>query len=351
MKISQMLKRENFYDINYKTLTRYFKDEGKETSLYIYPQLNAIITKSPSNEVKNYLFCEYKIRGNVLKAMLVKAYVACCFLMNGKMATEKIVLKNNMTDDMLIYPCNKKYRIFNFKDGVVDVIAKSDFPTGDLDREILFRTENKAEFIPELIAACDKGYRERIIDGIPLARMTEQFDIYRELALTTLRNYAKLIGKERKCLMADYLNQLLKKIEEFSCNLTKNYDRELLTSITASLMKTADETFEIQLTLSHGDLQPGNIWVEHTGKMFIIDWESWDERSVWYDEFALYHNLRNGTISACMEIMKDKNQKAVVCIEDLLFHLNELYNLPYDYGEQAFSEYLNDMYQGINKGA
>ena len=347
MKISQMLKREDFYEVNRETLTDYFGSKGDEKPMYVYPQLNAIITKTPSDAVKDYLFCEYKIRGNALKAMLAKAYVWACLISRGKMASKKILMKNTLTDDMLIYPCNKKYRIFNFREGVVDVIAKSGFPTGDLKHEIEFRSSVSADFVPQLVFSNDIGYREKIIDGTPLARITEGFEEYRTKALDMLRDYAAIEGKEHKIPAEQYTEKLAQRIKEISENNSKKFDRKMLAETVLKLTKTANNNEEVLLTMSHGDLQPGNIWIEKGGKIYIIDWESWDERSVWYDEAALYRNLRNANISEYIKNTQNKTELAVVCLEDLIFHLNELYNLPYNYGEIPFADYLAEMSEAL----
>ena len=47
-----MLEREDFYKINQETLNYFYTDDLHESILYIYPQLNAIVTKKPSKEVK-----------------------------------------------------------------------------------------------------------------------------------------------------------------------------------------------------------------------------------------------------------------------------------------------------------
>ena len=71
MKISYMLKRENFYDVNEKTLRRYYSDCKSRKRLYIYPELNAIVTARPSRAVRNYLYTEYRVSGSFLKKIAV----------------------------------------------------------------------------------------------------------------------------------------------------------------------------------------------------------------------------------------------------------------------------------------
>ena len=65
-----MLEREDFYKINQETLNYFYTDDLHESILYIYPQLNAIVTKKPSKEVKRYLYVEYNVKSSFLKKVL-----------------------------------------------------------------------------------------------------------------------------------------------------------------------------------------------------------------------------------------------------------------------------------------
>lgn len=74
MKISYMLQREDFYKVNQETLDNYYTENSKGKKLYIYPELNAIVTSAPSRKVKEYLYVEYNVKSSFLKKTLVKLY-------------------------------------------------------------------------------------------------------------------------------------------------------------------------------------------------------------------------------------------------------------------------------------
>lgn len=341
MKISQMLKREDFYAINERTLANYYKDGKGSSLLYVYPKLNAIITKKPSRAVKDYLFCEYEIRSNPLKKLLVNIYVFACLNIGGLLADKKTHVTAKVGNDVLIYPCNKKYRIFNFKNNTVDVIAKDGFNNNDLLREIEFRTKKGLpDFVPSLVSADNNGYCEKIIDGKPLARVQNGFEGYKQKAYALLWEYAKHDAKavEGKA----YAQQLEQKIAELTTN--KVEQKEILKNVVKKLCDICCSMDKIQLCFSHGDLQVGNIWIENkTEKIYIIDWESWGTRSVWYDQAVLFDGLRPLPFIdyLCKEI--DINKKAVVLLEDIIFNLNELNNLPSDFGQEKFSKYIKEI--------
>ena len=174
---------------------------------------------------KSYLYNEYKVRGNFIKALIVKVYVFACLNSYGLLAQRKINIPNKMTAKKLIYPCNKKYRIFDFENNTVTVVPKSKFPTRDLEREIEFRSNNQASFIPGLASFSEKKYTENIIDGLPLARITENFEKLCEQAVATLEKYAEKTENIFEKNSKEYLVELKNQIEKFKNKESKNFDK------------------------------------------------------------------------------------------------------------------------------
>ena len=342
MKISQMLHREDFYAINDRTLESYYANGIGKTNVFVYPHLNAIITKTPSSAVKKYLFNEYGVRANCCKRWMVNGYVFACLHTGGLLSSKRVAVKAEVNNDTLIYPCNKKYRVFHFDENVVDVIAKSGFDDSDLQREIAFRVrEDLPSFVPTLVSNDAYGYRERIIAGVPLARIREGFDRYRDEAYRQLSDYAQTQRREvsRKIYVADLRLQ----IDRYATS-PKVRDRERLYKLVDCLSHCCEGEENVTICFSHGDLQPGNIWVEKdTHKIFIIDWESWGERSVWYDKVALYQGLRPGRITKFLDCDMPKDHKVLVLLEDLIFRLKELTGLPSDFGVEQYEAYVNEV--------
>ena len=111
-----------------------------------------------------------------------------------------------------------------------------------------------------------------------------------------------------------------------------------------NILQTSHE--KIPVGLSHGDLQAGNIWVENeTDKLYIIDWESWKNRSTWYDRALLYEGLRRTDglekYSVCRDLIH-----TTVLMEDIIFRMTELTTLPLDYGCAEFTAYINTLCGG-----
>ncbi len=349
MKISQMLEREDFYTINENTLVRYFgENSAQSTELCIYPQLNAIVTAKPSQRVTKYLLCEYSVRGSKMKQLAVRGYVLGCMKTFGLLSAKKCHVQAKVSPDVLIYPCNKKYRIFDFDKKTVDVIAKYGFDDSDLQHEIAFRKRsNLPDFVPGFVDCSEKGYREAIIDGRPLARISEGFEVFRDQVYAMLVEYGA--QQERKIPANTYAEDLQ---AEITCLVQEKADNtSVVTKIVKRLVEQAAVETDVTLSFSHGDLQAGNIWVENeTQKIYIIDWESWGTRSIWYDRATLYQGLRPGDIQRYLAVEVPALERAVVLLEDIIFHLHELNSLPEDFGMEQFRQYCDRIAQWLNIG-
>ena len=73
MKIDAMREREDFYSINEKTLEDYYNkvfaydlkistcNASVFKHVFVYPKINAIVTRFPSRKVLKYIFAEFRI--------------------------------------------------------------------------------------------------------------------------------------------------------------------------------------------------------------------------------------------------------------------------------------------------
>lgn len=342
MKISFMLKREDFYKINRTTLEKYYQNSATEKRLYIYPELNAIVTARPSKTVRQYLYTEFRVNGSFLKRLLVRLYATVLLNSGGLLAAKSLRIKTDADKDTLIYPCNKKYRIFDFKNNRVSVVVKDGFPKENLTSEVTFRRENQAEFIPGLLSGDENGYTEAIIDGCPVARTGQRVTALSERAFAVWGDY--ILPYTRQIPGPEYADMLLKRIEQLKrClqEMNKPVDYRALDTRCADLVKVLQsERDSVPVSLSHGDLQPGNIWVENaTDKLYIIDWETCENRSIWYDAAVLYEGLRRSDGFAKYARQRDLIHSTVL-LEDVIFRLTELTALPYDYGCAEFDGYI-----------
>lgn len=361
MKISEMLAREDFYSILPQTLNHYADflgiepgsvavvGKGADAKLFVNEKLNAIIASKPSKQVKNYLRTEYTVGGNPLRKLAVAAYLtaAMTFVKSNAQRGLKIGFAQK-TDDILIYPCNKKIRLFDFKEGVVHTVLKEGFPDIYIKRETEFRLKNNAAFIPKITRNGDGCYSETIIrNGRPLARIQDAAFVEKKKS-ESLRLLTTLTVQPRKVDAKIYLLALKDRcLWMLAAKEGFNANERVAALFDGWLSKIQDCT--VDLVVSHGDFQPGNIWIDESGKIVIIDWETVKERTPFYDYAALYCSLRNhgGLNNLCRRIRTDNHLStiegcpvdtvlALILAEELEYQTEELISFPGTMGIEMF---------------
>ncbi len=345
MKISYMMLREDFDKINRETLNLFYDASDKVTDLFIYPQLNAIVTRKPSKAVKQYLYTEYSVTGSLLKRMAVWCYTRILMNSWGILASKKLKQKGDIGTDILIYPCNKKYRVFDFAADQVSVITKSGFPVLAIQHEIAFRKEHHAAFMLPLLDCGENYYSETIIHGKPLARVKEGRKEYTDEAYRLWKEYVSSYRQEMKA--ETFAHKMMDRSEEVLETLSEALGEETTNEL-KHLMKVLCKRISqydtmIPLTLSHGDIQPGNIWVEdRTQKIYIIDWESVEMRSSWYDEELLFGGLR--MVGGLKKISESKPsvRKYVLMSEELMYRLEDICYLPFEIRRKTTDDIKRD---------
>jgi thiamine kinase-like enzyme len=381
MKIDEMLKREDFFEILLSTLNNHFDQysfqlETPKTAeyintLYVYDKLNAIVAKKPSKETKKFLKTEYTIKGSFFRKLIVKFYLEFSLSTFGILSNkQKVYISGtNQVDfsNILIYPCNKKIRFFNFEKHEVEVISKTGFPLTAIKKEIEFRTNHVNFHIEPIRNFGDNWYSERIIEGIPLARIQDpiKYGYLKQDSLVKLRSITDAYRQIRNSI--EYKDSLILQINKVSNELLANYPsiNNLIETILCKLNGLlAEFNKEIILTLSHGDFHHGNIWIDNsTQKIIIIDWETTDTRTEWYDIFTLFGGLRE--VNGLQNLIKHLNTNTIdfidysghehlqqivtmVLLEDMMFRFNDFVTTPFEIGFHEFETYCIGLLLYIN---
>ena len=225
------------------------------------------------------------------------------------------------------------------------MVTKSGFPNSAIKQEIDFRNNHKADFILTLKDFKENQYTEKIIDGIPLARIKKNKDEYIKKANKLWREYC--IKYEKEISPNEYLEYIGKHLED-KIELLRDSDDEEIVQRLSDIIKNVSSKISvfdsnITVTLSHGDLQPGNIWVENiTDKIYIIDWESVLIRSLWYDEVLLYEGLRMPNGLKKLFDLENSIRKYVLILEELLYRLDDVCCLPTDIRRKSLEGIAND---------
>jgi len=393
MTISDLQRRESFYEINNKTLEKYFSEINKLTHqvkicgdnfsystnksyFFVYPKINAIVTKDNSEKVRKYIFKEFSNNPNLLKRLAIYFYTRLLLKSKGRFSDKCISIEPKIKDEnsLLIFPGNKKIKIFNFKENYIDNIVKESFIDYCFNKELDFRLNNtKYDFVLNVEKHSNRWYREKIIDGVSLPRISDKnkHKFFKE----TVNNLLDLLQEDTKkeIEIGEYVNTLVSKIKKESRKLENksekfNFERNLEKFVTYLANVIVNKKDVILLSLSHGDMQEGNVVIRRGAeKIFIVDWETWGQRTIWYDKLMFNYNLRNiykfinnlqKYLFNCKDIIcKDRNdiftadlnrRKVIVIIfilEDLLWQIEESNNFPYDIVSNSVEKYFSESFQ------
>lgn len=368
MKFSDMLLREDFWNILEDTLNANTQNlgimgeakvvyKGGSCTLYANAQLNAIMSKNPSKAVRDYLKTEYTVGGSPLRKIMVKGYLWASTHMVSRFAQKGIEIQFDESidvDDILIYPCNKKIRIFDFKRGIVHTVLKKNFPDLYIVRETDFRINHQEDFVPQILNSGKNYYSEKIINGRPLARIYDasfvekcQHDAVSKLISLTKENKLVKVSHYLASLKQTCLDQLKSKPTFKDCQTVE--------CLFNWLSEVGDEE-KLSLVVSHGDFQPGNIWWDKDKKQIvIIDWETVKMRSRFYDHAAMYYNLRRcGMLQHVVDSIKASSHIArftpqcspeavakIVMAEELAYQTEELISFPGEIGIKEYNKVLD----------
>lgn len=382
MKIDEMLQREDFFNILRRTLIVAFDTidisiidtNGKNVDgqFLIYSKLNAIISGRHSKQVQQFLSTEYSVNGSLLRRIIVKAYIKFALITNGLISHKLKVYVNKVSpidySNILIYPCNKKIRVFYFDRGIVEVFLKEGFPAVSITHEIQNRLKYLSENIEPVIKHGETWYQEKIIEGKPLARISNKSIRYLQLKKKSLEVLRSITAPYQTLANSkNYKDQIIGDIIRTSDILfkddvsVKNRIQKILGIIEDNISKFDEE---ITLTLSHGDFHHGNIWIENqTDRIVIIDWETADIRSEYYDVFTLFGGLREidgikklfskhaPEIGLFISTFRDRNENLawLVFLEDLQFRINDIQTVPVEIGLVEFVNYCDSQLLFLGK--
>lgn len=376
MNINEMLLREDFYSILQETLTYYFKTvrgvdvvcakepfEGGE-EFRIFSRSNIVCRAKKPKGAKEYLRAEYNIRNSIWKYIVGKMFVL--YLMNTKTAFSNngiFITKGVVGENELFSPQNRSLRIYDYEQSYVDCIIKKGFTSKYFNNQIEFRREYRYDFMVPLIDSGEDWFREPILKGHPLARVTDEDDYQRGIkeAVVDIRRLAH--DTMENVPLQEYIIKLLEKARKLTSS-AKDIKKIATFEKCEKLLKFIEESLKgvdivIPVCMSHGDLQTGNIWMNKDGRLLIYDWETAGRRSVWYDSTTLlyslrrpygwgafYNELKPQEALACDPIknrseIEFKAIKNIVLLEDYLFLLEDMMELPSKWGSEIFDNNID----------
>ena len=379
MDLSSMLAREDFFGLLSSTTEAYFKEaeqknvkltrQKEDANLVIKPRLSALYPPKISKAAQAFFYSEWNVRGSQLKNLAVKAYVFAMMHTGRLFSSYRFRLTPDAaTNDLVIAPNNRSIRFFDYKTGIVGCRIKDGFSDKYFKNQLQFRLEHHYDFLLPMERWGEKWFTEPILQGHPLARVTDEA-MYRKGMSDAFAAIRTLADDTAHAVDARaYLRGLTERIAALSAEAKEK-----------KKIKTADDTLrlleiykriedmlpaEIPTVMSHGDLQTGNIWVTPDGKTILYDWETAGERSIWYDSAVLAYSLRRpgqwrsflrSQAEEAYHASVGKNNvppavvKYTVLLEDVLFRMEDMMELPQDWGGDIYDACLLDLKNAVTE--
>ncbi len=380
MDLSSMLAREDFFGLLASTVEAYFREaehtdvklkrQKKDANLVIKPGLSALFPPKISKRAQAFFYSEWNVRGSKLKNLAVKAYVFAMMHTGRLFSSYRFCLAPPETAgrDLVIAPNNRSIRFFDYRTGIVGCRIKDGFSDKYFQNQLQFRLHHSYDFLLPLERWGEKWFTEPILQGHPLARVTDEA-LYQKGISDAFAAIKALADDTVHTVDARaYLRGLTERIAAL-CAEAKEKKK----------IKTADDTLrlleiyhhiedvlpeEIPVVMSHGDLQTGNIWLDDSGKTILYDWETAGERSIWYDSAVLAYSLRRPNqwrqflrsraedarrVSGKADSVLPAVVKYTVLLEDVLFRMEDMAELPQDWGGDIYDAYLLDLKNAVTE--
>lgn len=374
MDLYSMIKRENFFDLFFPTVKKYYKEvlnenidirfasSFKDCNCTIKPRLSVVTSLYPSRRAKSFFYTEWNIRNSFIKNIMAKLYV--CFMTNSGsfFAEYRICLepRSLFSKSMIIAPNNRTIRVFNYEKNVVGCICKEGFTDKFMKNQIRFRTTHNYDFILPVLSHGERWFTEIILKGHPLARVTnnKKFSFGFSEAIKCIKQIAS--DSLEYVQSYEYCEILIKKLDKYRVDAVKkkhiNTEKNLknIVDYAFSLIHEFPD-IPVPIADSHGDLQTGNIWLDNGNKIWLYDWETADKRSIWYDFLVLKYSLRRTdgwknmleklSIKDIQGYILDSYPsisviKGFVLLEDLVFYFEDMLELPGTYGNMIFDDFI-----------
>lgn len=375
MGIKDLLTREDFYKILRDTILDYARvvyqkdikceyDPFEESEAWSINAMLGFVARTPVPKgVRTYMKSEYNVRGSIVKNLIGKIAVDVISAFPSIGTTKKVyVSKGVFAPSFFIIPQNRSIRFYDYERMTVDCIIKAGFTSKYFNNQIDFRTKYSYDFLNPMLASGDGWFREKVLLGHPLVRTTDEllFEKGTEKALV----YLKVLAKDTlEWVAVEPYVEAMKEDAIRKTALAKEKKgiqgaKATLKLLDIAVQLTQTITTDIPTCISHGDFQSGNIWIEPSGRTLVYDWETAGRRSIWYDSATLCYSLRRAfgwesmagdtSDEGLMKCVPDgidarmdrRGIIGVLLLEDILFYLDDMLELPNDWGRDSFDSFI-----------
>ena len=347
MKISQLILTENLYNIIYGTIKKnsFFSKSLIDDDYVIYKSfqyLNIIFNISLKNNVRDTIVNEYTLSTSTIKKLLQKAYVFLAFLpvINNLFVHKSLQLPKKL-NKYAIVPGNHRIRLFGSDLNKIIILLKQGERNKFIQNDIKTRIKNNISYAPKILSHGSDWFIEEFINGVPFNRV-KKINCNEAIDVLIKNHLKEIINKEKISVNTEnYLQFCLDEIETLTNTLVDSNPSKvkILGAVKKIIVYIRNENLlEIETSVTHGDFQKGNIRINSKNEIFVLDWEAADRRFYLYDLFVMLSDIRTGNdLESSFTLFfnniykfDDVNVKyskkvsiALLCLEELRFHLNE----------------------------
>ena len=379
MGFNALFEREDVLTILKDTLEAYYKqvckaeikfeysDKYSKNSFILIPKLGMIMRSFPCKEIRTHYYKAYNIRGNIIKNVGAKILIFAATHSKKSFSMKKYlnVIPNDIINSKTIFSvCNRTLRIYDYENGKTVSIKKNTFSDTYFEKHLSFRIKHRYDFIPPIFSYGENWFEEKIIDGVMLARTTNQYD-YNNAVLKSIENMKRIADDTILHIDAKkYVFDLFKKVKNSLINAKNNKLIEFYEYANKYINYLKNQFNNVSSTIptviTHGDLQGGNILVSKDN-LWIIDWETNGRRSSWFDIITIKYSTRyyggikkliQNSISADIKkeilLFNDCSLEirkiiAIFLLEDIDFYLDDINELPGLSGKVSFNNYMKEI--------
>tara|TARA_B100000787_G_scaffold160135_1_gene138909 strand:+ start:428 stop:1270 length:843 start_codon:yes stop_codon:yes gene_type:complete len=240
-----------------------------------------------------------------------------------------------------VVPGNHRIRLFESSLKEIIVLLKNNESAKFIKNDIDSRFNNSLSYTPKILSFGSDWLIEEFIKGVPFNRVKNNKSI-KALEILISLHTKELIDKNKENISIDkYLNKCKKELYLLVEIIEENnpIKKEILSGLENLLSNILSHNIiEIETSTTHGDFQEGNIRINSKNELYVLDWESADNRFYLYDVFVMLSSIRTGIgLDKAFELFFQKVDEhqikidrysktsliMLLCFEELRFHFNE----------------------------
>lgn len=358
--------REDIDGLMEKTLSAYFRTTVRVTDTYqqhcfiLNPRINSIVYDKPSASVGRMVRRGHVVQRNRLLHWASQLYLRLAFSKRGWFGCKYLIFKDlpEHPEDLYIMPGNMKLKIFDLFRHTVTSVLKEGFDADALSKECAIRLRPQWGFVPSLVLDGTNVCREEILDGRTLDRLPKA---EQSAADAQVRRILSDMQQKARATVSgtaygqDLYRQIGEEVQRLQCDAAV---KSAVDAVAAYLTERIQG--DVIVAFSHGDFQKGNLFASADGQVYVLDWDTYDTRSLGYDILTYFYSFRYrsdywmridtflwdegwASLSSSYygEVVDKTAVLAVYLLEDILWTLQECMSAPEKRPSQGLLRYAD----------